>query len=51
MAAARGLRIPEAPEEPLPENCCGRGCEPCVFTAYYLALDAWRREVEADLTG
>jgi len=49
-AKAAGREIPEPPEEPLPENCCGRGCEACVFVTYYVALDAWRRDVEADLT-
>jgi hypothetical protein len=49
-ATAAGREIPEPPEEPLPDNCCGRGCETCVFITYYVALDAWRREVEADLT-
>ncbi|HZE59694.1 MAG TPA: oxidoreductase-like domain-containing protein [Burkholderiales bacterium] len=38
--------IPEPPEEPLPENCCERGCDRCVFTIYYEAIDAWRRDIE-----
>jgi hypothetical protein len=45
-AAALGRNIPEPPEEPLPGNCCGRGCEPCIFTVYYRALDEWRKDVE-----
>ena len=44
---ASGREIPEPPEEPLPESCCGRGCEGCVFVTYYAALDAWRRDAEA----
>jgi len=46
-ATRRNVTIPEPPEEPLPENCCERGCDRCVFTVYYEALDAWRRDVEA----
>ena len=46
-AFARHAVIPEPPEEPLAENCCERGCVRCVFTVYYEALDAWRREVES----
>jgi hypothetical protein len=45
-ASARKARIPEPPEEPLPAECCERGCERCVFTVYYEAIDAWRREIE-----
>ena len=48
-ALASNRSIPEPPEEPLPENCCERGCERCVFTLYYEAVDAWQREVEAEL--
>jgi hypothetical protein len=42
-ARARGRDIPPPPEEPLPGNCCERGCELCVFVVYYLALEEWRR--------
>ena len=45
-AFARQAPIPEPPEEPLPENCCERGCDRCVFTVYYEAIDEWRREAE-----
>jgi hypothetical protein len=40
------VALPDPPEEPLPENCCERGCDRCVFTVYYEALDAWRRDIE-----
>jgi hypothetical protein len=49
-AFARHCVIAEPPEEPLPENCCERGCDRCVFTVYYEALDEWRREAEAQLS-
>jgi len=47
-AFARHSVIPEPPEEPLPSSCCERGCDRCVFTAYYEALDAWRRDIERE---
>jgi hypothetical protein len=45
-AFARHVLIPEPPEEPLPENCCERGCDRCVYTVYYEALHAWQRDIE-----
>jgi hypothetical protein len=48
-AAARKATIAEPPEEPLPQECCGRGCERCVLTVYCEAVDEWRRDVEARL--
>ena len=33
---------PAAPREPLPEDCCGKGCTPCVFDAYAEALEKYR---------
>jgi len=48
-AVARKAAIAEPPEEPLRESCCERGCDRCVYTVYYEAVDEWRREVEATL--
>jgi len=45
-AFARQAKISEPPEEPLPENCCERGCDRCVFVVYYEAVAAWIRVVE-----
>jgi hypothetical protein len=47
-AFARHAALPEPPEEPLPGDCCERGCDRCVFTVYYEALDAWRQQIESD---
>ena len=47
-ALARHCVIPEPPDAPLASECCERGCDHCVFTLYYEALDAWRREIERD---
>jgi Oxidoreductase-like protein, N-terminal len=46
-AFARQAVIPEPPEEPLPGDCCERGCDRCVFTLYYEAIDAWSRDIES----
>jgi hypothetical protein len=45
-AFARHAVIPEPPDAPLPADCCERGCDRCVFTVYYEAIDAWRLEIE-----
>ena len=47
-AFARQAALPAPPEEPLAADCCERGCERCVFTVYYEALDLWRRQIEGD---
>jgi hypothetical protein len=33
---------PTPPLEPLPEECCGGGCDPCVYDRYYDALERYR---------
>jgi hypothetical protein len=45
-AFARHAAIADPPEEPLRGDCCERGCDRCVFTVYYEAIDAWRRDIE-----
>ncbi len=35
------LDLPPKPEEPGKYDCCGRGCERCVYDIYYEALDKW----------
>ncbi|XP_074121970.1 LOW QUALITY PROTEIN: NADH-cytochrome b5 reductase-like [Sminthopsis crassicaudata] len=31
------------PIEPLPSQCCGYGCKPCIFDIYYQELDRWEK--------
>ncbi|WP_084187312.1 oxidoreductase-like domain-containing protein [Andreprevotia chitinilytica] len=33
---------PEPPYEPALEECCGSGCEPCIFDTYAAELNAYR---------
>ena len=33
---------PQPPREPALEECCKRGCEPCVFDLHYEALERYR---------
>jgi hypothetical protein len=37
--------LPPRPEEPLPGECCGRGCEHCVYVYYEEALQRWEEKV------
>jgi hypothetical protein len=37
--------LPPRPEEPLPGECCGRGCERCVYVYYEEALQRWEEKV------
>jgi len=34
-------QIPEPPIKPLPEECCGSGCVPCIYDYYYDQLQDW----------
>ena len=33
--------------KPHPDECCNRGCCPCIFDYYYDALERWKRVVIA----
>lgn len=39
------LQIPSRPQEPDPYECCGRGCDPCIFDYYEQALARWKQRV------
>ena len=38
--------LPPKPEEPDPSECCGRGCENCVYIYYERALEKWREKID-----
>lgn len=40
-----GKLAPPRPQEPDPSECCGRGCDPCIYDYYERALERWRRSV------
>ena len=33
--------LPDPPDEPLPSDCCGTGCTPCVMDIYHDELQTW----------
>jgi len=39
--------IPRPPTPPDPQECCQRGCDPCILDYYDRALERWERRVEA----
>ena len=39
-AASVKLRMPPA----APTSCCGRGCNGCIWEAWYSAVDDWHEE-------
>lgn len=49
MAAIEGetLELPPKPEPPDDGECCGRGCERCVWVYYEEALDRWEQRCAA----
>ncbi|MET0546467.1 MAG: oxidoreductase-like domain-containing protein [Caulobacterales bacterium] len=39
--------LPAPPIAPEPENCCRRGCSPCIFDYYQAAFDKWEDKIRA----
>nr|XP_009590096.1 uncharacterized protein LOC104087368 [Nicotiana tomentosiformis] len=37
------VTIPPPPEKPLPGDCCGNGCVPCVWDMYYEELEEYNK--------
>lgn len=40
------LIYPPAPQKPSDNDCCGNGCNPCVFDIYELDLKKWKQNRE-----
>lgn len=38
-------KLPPKPKEPDAYECCGRGCDPCVYDYYAKALTRWEKKV------
>ena len=41
-----GPKLPPRPRQPEAEDCCGSGCDPCIFDLYEDALQRWEAQVE-----
>jgi hypothetical protein len=37
---------PTPPREPTAEECCGKGCTPCVFDQYAEALERYKAQLK-----
>ena len=44
---ANAIKLPRPPREPDLDECCGSGCDPCVFDLYEQRLERWRARCEA----
>lgn len=40
-----GLELPPRPQAPHHSECCGRGCEHCVYIYYEEAIRRWEERV------
>ena len=49
LAQAAALELRPAP--PVPQTCCGRGCNGCVWEGYFDAVLFWLEDAEAVLRG
>ncbi len=39
--------MPQPPEAPDINACCGSGCDPCIFDAHDMAMDGYRQALRA----
>jgi hypothetical protein len=44
-AAAASDPPPTPPDSPLPSDCCGGGCDRCVYDLHDEALERYRKEL------
>ena len=45
LAVNTTAKIPSPPTRPHEDECCRRGCDPCIFDYYESALDRWYERV------
>ncbi|AGM40188.1 hypothetical protein SPISAL_00435 [Spiribacter salinus M19-40] len=45
--AHKAPKLPPPPREPDLDECCGSGCDPCVFDLYEQRLARWEARCEA----
>ena len=38
---------PQPPQQPDINDCCGNGCDPCIFDSHDMAMDAYRQALRA----
>jgi hypothetical protein len=39
--------LPRPPLKPDPQECCQRGCDPCILEYYETALERWEARLRA----
>jgi hypothetical protein len=39
--------LPRPPAKPDPQECCQRGCDPCILEYYEIALERWEARIRA----
>ncbi len=44
-SAASLAALPKPPFKPDPQECCNRGCCPCIFDYYWDAHERWEKAV------
>lgn len=45
MSTQQESGLPPPPRPPEAHECCGNGCDPCVYQLYDEALERWERRV------
>ena len=39
--------LPRPPQPPDPQECCQRGCDPCILDYYDRAMERWETRIRA----
>lgn len=39
--------MPRPPAQPDIDDCCGNGCDPCIFDSHDMAMDEYRQAMRA----